>query len=147
MGFLVDAIENSLSNPYKFIAINNCFGKLIEKIIAKRNRSKNTVYLHSEGSKDNADLHQLVEINNKTELFLEIMQGANTNALRLNNITVQVTLKEVSGSIGVGLRMQGEVDEWAKNIFEGDLFMVVGDKRHKNSNELNYVKGVHFRYS
>lgn len=60
MGFLVDAIENSLSNPYKFIAINNCFGKLIEKIIAKRNRSKNTVYLHSEGSKDKADLHQLV---------------------------------------------------------------------------------------
>lgn len=75
------------------------------------------MYLHSEGSKDKADLHQLVEINNKTELFLEIMQGANTNALRLNNITVQITLKEISGSIGIGLRMQGEVDEWAKNIF------------------------------
>lgn len=120
---------------------------MIEKIIAKRNRSKNAVYLHSEGSKDKTDLHQLVEINNKIELFLEIMQGANSNGLRLNNITVQITLKEVSGSIGVGLRMQGEVDEWAKNIFEGDLFMVVGDKRHKNSNELNYVKGIHFRYS
>jgi hypothetical protein len=53
----------------------------------------------------------------------------------------------VSGSIGVYFKIVGANEDWLRHIFDGELFMSVTDKKHKNINELNFVKGVFFRYS
>jgi hypothetical protein len=149
MGFLLEDIETSLSNPYKFIAVNNCFGKLIEKLIARRIKASHPMYLlNREPAREGKEqAYEVLEVTSKKEMFLEILHGAEANALRLNNVMLQVTPKEVSGSIGVFFRLEGGVEEWLRGVFGGELFMVVADKRHKNPNELNYVKGVFFRYS
>ena len=78
---------------------------------------------------------------------MEILHGANTYGLRLNNITVQISRKDVSGSIGVFFNIVGANEEWLNLLFNDELFMSVTDKKHKNSNELNFIKGVFFKFS
>ena len=59
----------------------------------------------------------------------------------------ELTPKEKSGSVGVYLSIKGTSQDWLNDIFEGELFLCVCDKPHKNINETQYVKGVFLKYS
>ena len=45
------------------------------------------------------------------------------------------------------LRLVGSTQDWLNDIFKGELYMNVSQRKFKNRNELTCLKGVLFKYS
>lgn len=66
---------------------------------------------------------------------------------RLNNVMIDLSKKERSGSVGVFLKIRGCTQQWLIDIFDAEMYMNVIDKKFRNQNELNFIKGVFFKFS